>query len=926
MVINKQDIKILIVDDQPSNLRFLSKILTQKGYKVQRAICGEMVLNAEFASQPDLILLDIVMPKMNGYEVCKRLKNHEKTGDIPVIFLSILKEPLDKIKAFEVGGVDYISKPFQVEEVLARIEKQLKIQQLSKQLKEQNSQLQQEIEVRKQAQETLLKTQKRLDYLLSSNPSIIYSCQPTYPYANTFISKNITHLFGYEPREFIEDPGFWGKHIHPDDRERIFAEIPQLFERGDYSYEFRFLRKNSTYLWVYSACKLVRDEQGNPIEIIGSWSDITQRKQIEEALQESQHWLQSITDANPNILYVYDLIEQRNIYVNREIYTILGYTPEEIQNMGTAVLQTLIHPDDFALLPQSFKKIYTAKDGEIIEFDYRMQHKNGEWRWLFSREVVFTRTSNGKPKQILGAAADITERKQAKIALQQALAAAQAANRAKTTFLASMSHELRTPLNAVIGFSQILARDESLATQQKKYIEIINRSGGHLLELINDVLSMSKIEAGQITLNEDRFDLYAVLNSLQEMLQLKAKTKNLQLNFEHTFDVPQYVQTDENKLRQVLINLLGNAIKFTQQGNVTLRVSLVKRDWSGVKNKGQRTKDKGQTTITFEISDTGPGISSEELNTIFDPFVQSQTGRKSIEGTGLGLPISREFVQLMGGDITVRSTPGEGSTFTFDIKVDLASQADVLPSVPDGVVIGLEPNQPSYRILIAEDVEESRLLLVKLLERLGFEIKEAVNGQEAFAIWKQWQPHLILMDICMPIMDGYEAIKAIRKDEKLRIKDEKSSGSQFQVQTKEYQANNLVHPTYTITIALTASAFEEQRDAILKSGCDDFIAKPFPEKILYKKIAHHLGVRYLYEAENQFQEVDQQLSLTIDDFSIMPIEWQKKLHWAALTMDDDLILELIKQIPESHATLANTIINLIDNFRIEVIIDCFKEV
>jgi len=919
MVINKQDIKILIIDDQPSNLRFLSKILTQKGYKVQRAICGEMVLNAEFASQPDLILLDIVMPKMNGYEVCKRLKTHEKTCDIPVIFLSVLKEPLDKIKAFEAGGVDYISKPFQVEEVLARIDKQLKIQQLSKQLKEQNSQLQQEIEVRKQAQENLLKTQKRLDYLLSSNPSIIYSCQPTFPYPITFISKNITHLFGYEPRECLEDPDFWGKHIHPDDRKRIFAEIPQLFERGDYSYEFRFLRKNSTYRWVYSACKLVRDEQGNPIEIIGSWSDITQRKQIEERLQESQRWLQAITDANPNILYVYDLIEQRNVYVNREIYTILGYTPEEIKNMGTAVLPTLIHPDDFALLSQFLKKIDIAKDGEILEFDYRMQHKNGEWRWLFSREVVFARTSDGKPMEILGAAADITERKLAKIALQQALAAAQAANRAKTTFLASMSHELRTPLNAVIGFSQILARDESLATQQKKYIEIINRSGGHLLELINDVLSMSKIEAGQITLNKDRFDLYALLNSLQEMLQLKAKTKGLQLNFEHTFDVPQYVQTDENKLRQVLINLLGNAIKFTQQGNVTLRVSLVKHDFSGVKNKGQRT-------ITFEISDTGLGISSEELNTIFDPFVQSQTGRKSIEGTGLGLPISREFVQLMGGDITVRSTPGEGSTFTFDIKVDLASQADVLPSVPDGVVIGLEPNQPSYRILIAEDVEESRLLLVKLLERLGFEVKEAVNGQEAFAIWKQWQPHLILMDICMPIMDGYEAIQAIRKDEKLRIKEEKNSGSQFQVQTKEYQTNNLVHPTSTITIALTASAFEEQQDAILKSGCDDFIAKPFPEKILYKKIAHHLGVRYLYKAENQFQETEQQLSLTIDDLSIMPIEWQKKLQWAALTMDDDLILELIKQIPESHATLANTIINLVDNFRIEVIIDCFKEV
>ncbi|MFB8788486.1 MAG: histidine kinase dimerization/phospho-acceptor domain-containing protein [Potamolinea sp.] len=296
-----------------------------------------------------------------------------------------------------------------------------------------------------------------------------------------------------------------------------------------------------------------------------------------------------MTDANPNIVYVYDLIEQRNVYINREIYTILGYTPEEVQHMGKAFLPTLMHPDNLALLPESFKKLAQTKDGEIIECDYQIQHKNGEWRWLFNRKIVFTRTSDGKPKQILGTAADITQRKQAKLALQKALEAAQSANHAKSTFLASMSHELRTPLNAVLGFSQILARDESLTTQQKKYIEIINRSGGHLLELINDVLSMSKIEAGQITLNEDRFDLSALLNSVHEMLQLKAKNKGLHLNFENSIDLPRYVQTDQGKLRQVLINLLGNAIKFTKEGTVTLRVSLVKCDESSVKK--QRTNN-----------------------------------------------------------------------------------------------------------------------------------------------------------------------------------------------------------------------------------------------------------------------------------------------------------------------------------------------
>ncbi|MFB8788485.1 MAG: response regulator [Potamolinea sp.] len=346
----------------------------------------------------------------------------------------------------------------------------------------------------------------------------------------------------------------------------------------------------------------------------------------------------------------------------------------------------------------------------------------------------------------------------------------------------------------------------------------------------------------------------------------------------------------------------------------------------------QVLKSKGQTTITFEISDTGSGIYPEELNSIFDPFVQTKSGSKFIEGTGLGLPISREFVQLMGGDIAVKSIPGEGSTFSFDIKVNLASPTDVVPTVPSGVVIALEQNQPSYRILIAEDLEESRILLVKLLERLGFEIKEAVNGQEAFLIWKQWEPHLILMDICMPIMDGYEAIQAIRKAEKLRRKHQESSNSKFPIQDKNPNNNNRelgsnnTFPASTITIALTASAFEDQREAILKSGCDDFISKPFSEQILYEKIARHLGVHYLYEAENQSQELIQPLSLTRDDLNIMPLEWLKKLHWAALTMDEELILELINQIPESHRTLASNIANLVDDFRVDIIIDCFEDV
>ena len=262
-------------------------------------------------------------------------------------------------------------------------------------------------------------TRKRLEDLLSSNPSIIYSCKTNEPYGITFISENVTAIFGYSPQEFIENESFWVSHIHPDDKIHIYAELPRLFEVGHYSCEYRFLHKDGTYRWVLDAVKLVRDEAGNPVECVGSRLDISQRKQTEAACQERQRLLQAITEENPNLLYVYDLTEQRNVYSHRELFAILGYTLEEIEQMGTAVLSNLMHPDDLAVLSEHFQKFENAKDGEIFEFEYRMRHKNGEWRWMFSRDSVFTRNSEGKPQQIVGAAADISERKLASEALRQ---------------------------------------------------------------------------------------------------------------------------------------------------------------------------------------------------------------------------------------------------------------------------------------------------------------------------------------------------------------------------------------------------------------------------------------------------------------------------------------------------------------------------
>ncbi|MEB3886435.1 GAF domain-containing protein [Lyngbya sp. CCY1209] len=475
--------------------------------------------------------------------------------------------------------------------------------------------------------------------------------------------------------------------------------------------------------------------------------------------------------------------------------------------------------------------------------------------------------------------------------LQRAKETADAANRAKSEFLAKMSHELRTPLNAILGFTQILARDDHLNPSQREQVKIIGRSGEHLLELINDVLEMSKIEAGRITFNEDSFDLHYLLGNLEEMLGLRAKNKGLQLFFDCRPEVPQYVKTDENKLRQVLINLLGNAIKFTDRGQVTLRVQC-----------SPRPHPDG-TILAFEVEDTGPGIAQAEIPLLFEAFGQTETGRKSNEGTGLGLPISQKFVRMMGGEISVNTRVGHGTTVQFEILVKAADRKEI-PAQPNPKrVIGLAPGEPTYRILVVEDAEENRRVLVHLLSEVGFEVREAENGLQALRTSAEWFPHLVWMDMRMPVMDGLEATR--------RIKTE-------------------IPPDRVPTIiALTAHAFEEERSRILAAGCDDFVSKPFREAILFDQMAQHLGVRYEYKDNLELMSPETESpptcdlpSATIGDrLREMPKTWIARVHRAVLCTDEPEILALIAEIPESQADLGRCLRELTDNFEFDQILE-----
>ncbi|MFM2061503.1 MAG: hypothetical protein RLZZ507_1173 [Cyanobacteriota bacterium] len=492
--------------------------------------------------------------------------------------------------------------------------------------------------------------------------------------------------------------------------------------------------------------------------------------------------------------------------------------------------------------------------------------------------------------------AELLERTQKQsIELQQALLAADAANRAKSEFLANMSHELRTPLNAILGFTQIMSRDRSLSTEHHEEIGIINRAGEHLLTLINDILEVSKIEAGRTTVHENSFDLMAFLDSLYKMLQLRAESKGLQFIFNYDKYIPNYVCTDEGKLRQILLNLLGNAIKFTEKGMVKLRIKAVKIEQQ---ENTETLLPIADYQMIFEIEDTGCGIDAEEIKLIFEPFKQTAKGSQYKQGTGLGLAISRKYVKLMGGDIKVSSRLGNGSLFTFEIPIHEANANELPIKYLNYTAVTLAPNQPEYRILIVDDVKDSRLLLTKLLTAIGFSIREATNGQEAVNCWQTWQPHLIFMDMRMPVMDGFVATQKIKA-------------------TPQGQATKIV--------ALTASAFDENRQAILACGCDDFVSKPFREAILLEKISQHLEVQYIYEEHSNELNSPTQNHPKISESELVALlltmsdEWRRQLNTAAAQCSDESILELIAQVTPENEILANTIRELTLNFQFKKI-------
>ncbi|HBU70247.1 MAG TPA: hypothetical protein DEE98_07700 [Elusimicrobia bacterium] len=719
---------ILVVDDEPQNIELLEALLEPMGHKVVKASNGAEAIDKLSGGQIDLVLLDIIMPGMSGYDVLDKIRANNRTRRIPVIMITAINGTDEKIKAIEAGCDDFITKPFDKHELIVRISSLLRIQALHD-----------EVDAALEYAESIINTIREPLISLDKDLRVVK------------VSRSFYEIFKVKPEETV------GQLIY--DLGNKQWDIPKL------------------------------------------------RELLEDILPRKSDF------DNYEVEHDFDTIGRRTMLLN----------------------------------------------GRQIE------------------------RGAGKERIILLAIEDITERKRFEIELRKAKEAAESASRSKSAFLANMSHEIRTPMNAILGFSQLLLHDKDITLKQKQHVETINRSGEFLLAIINDILEMAKAESGKTTLNRSSFDLYAMIDDIEKMLRQRADAKGLSLIVERNAELPRFVTADEAKLRQIVINLLSNALKFTQKGSVIFRLNT-------------RVAADQELELMAEVEDTGPGIAPQEMERLFHPFEQAQEGRSYSAGTGLGLAISRDYALLMGGDISVKSDLGKGSTFSFQIVLKKAFQSIVDEKSQPRIVKGLKTGQPRYRVLVADDKEDNRDYLIQLLSPAGFDVRLAVDGQDALKQFEEWLPQIILMDLQMPIMDGYEAIRRVRA---------RAGGKNIKI------------------LAVTASIFGDTIYGSIWAGADDFILKPFRESELFNKIGRLLGAEYTFEEETLtvINEMDDIEKLTPEAFKGLPMDLVNKLQEASINGDFELLNELIYRVESQDNHLGKVLRILSGRFDTKRIIE-----
>lgn len=650
-----------------------------------------------------------------------------------------------------------------------------------------------------------------------------------------FVSDNYYRLLGYEPQEMVIDMQSHHTRIHPEDIPGMKNTFDDYIKgkRNNFSCEYRMCCKNGAYRWVHDRGEIVEtDEQGNPQRMIGTIIDIHERR------REVRAWEIVISETSQTI--------------GEEFFRSLVRCLAKALDVCYVGLSELVDPANETLRMLAF---WDSKEGQVKQYDYDMHGMPCEQVILYGTQLFHTNVQNVYPNatvlQEMGvqgywavplfdsslyavghlfvmdtkpivqydwaeammslfstrAGAEL-ERLRTEEALQKAKDAAETANRAKSEFLANMSHELRTPLNGILGYAQLLSKESGKSKKQQDGLAIIQRSGNHLLTLINDVLDLAKIEARQLELVPNDFKLLDMVQEVADMAKVRAEQKGIAFEYELLSELPVGVHADEKRLRQIVLNLLSNAVKFTDSGGVAFKVGI------------------HEEKIRFQVEDTGIGISPDLMEEIFLPFQQVSDPEHMAEGTGLGLAISRKLVQMMGSELHVQSSPNKGSIFWFDVA---------LPKIIGFYKQSLQEEQSIIgytgavkKILIVDDKWENRTLLLSMLAPLGFELREAINGQDGLDQATEFVPDLVLLDLRMPVMNGLDAARHMRQ---------------------------LPFGKELVIFAITASVFEQNRQESTDAGCDDFLSKPFRLQTLLDLLERYLHITWIYDHAEEQQSV-----------------------------------------------------------------------
>ena len=814
---------ILLVDDSPLGRRSLAAPLDGLGYTILQAADGHQALQIAEQARPDLILMDVQMPGMDGIEACRRLRQNPDLAEIPVLLITG-HDDTTRLQGLEAGADDYLIKPFDPAEFRARVKTIMRLNRY-RHVHSSRVQFEQLVDLSPDAI-LLVDTEGRIN-LANRSAAQIFGVEASSELIHQQLLSFMVHTEHLEWAEFLakalgggqaDTVGRMEGTVHGRDGSRRSVEaLAGAFDRHVEPTAQLILRDVTYRKESEQAILLLNQELEHRVEerTAALAREIREHRESEENLALSEQRLQSALDAAQQGLWEW-FVPTDELFFDERWATLHDCKPNDAMS-GLQGWEAYVLPEDRGVIRRSLHHSLSAQNTEgWLEAEYRVAKQTGSGpRWVLVRGRVMERNAKGTPIKMVGTAQDLTARKELETELLRAKDRAEQATRAKSEFLANMSHEIRTPLNAVLGFCELLERDIR-EPQHMEYLKAINAGGRSLLSLINDILDLSKIEAGRLTLQPEPVDIASMCREIRAIFMEKSRQKGLDFILEIDPKLPSRLIVDIVRLRQVLFNLIGNGIKFTRAGHVRLmtRLETVPPVLAG---PGGEPGREGVTNLVFDVEDTGIGIPASDLETVFEAFRQ-KSGQSTREygGTGLGLTISRRLAEMMDGVLSVISTPGKGSTFTLRLPATATGE--------DGEMVGsalTDANEAPWEfeeamVLVVDDNRLNRELVLAVLRGTPLTLLEASSGEEALQLALTHQPDVVLLDLRMPGMDGRAVAQRMRQD---------------------------VATSWIPILLLTAAATREETESVQQLGLDGFLTKPVRRQSLLKELRRFVPTR-----------------------------------------------------------------------------------